>query len=203
MISLPKPTGLPELTRLVGPVAVIEAARTRTVGPVAFAHAKIIHVTEGSTHVLTETGVWTMRPGDALVLSAGSSASTRPDPFVRTWTIYLDEDFLRQHMMWAIPPEAILLQGVHPADWNGDPIALRPRIERLHRLEPVLRQMSVNNDTSRPDAVARQMALFAQTVELVVPGIYFSECDTVRGRDSEDDCPCPPQHRPGNRLVAR
>ena len=62
---------------------------------------------------------------------------------MRSWTVYVDEAFFREHMRWAIPEHAPLVQGVPPGSWDGRPLHLRPGSARLALLEPILRRMSL------------------------------------------------------------
>lgn len=107
--------------------------------------------------------------GDMIVLGAGTSVSAEPAPWWRSWTIYLDEAFLRQYMRWAIPPHAPLRQGVPPAQWDGRPLRLRVDTQRMLLLEPIFRRMSTLTAADDNAAAATNLALFAQAVALVVP----------------------------------
>lgn len=163
--------GLPDLTPLIGPVAAIETVRERPAGPVAFAHAKLVHVMAGTARIHTAVGSRVVAPGDVIVLGGRIWCHAVPMPRVRAFTIYIDEDFLRQHVGWAIPPDMPLRQGVQPQMWDGQPLFLRPGVEVLGQLEPVLRQMSAVPAAERVSGVAELMTLFARAVELVVPTI--------------------------------
>lgn len=162
---------LPDLAPLTGPLTVIETVHRVAVGPVAFAHAQVVHVMSGRARVETPNGSRVLSAGDVLVLAAATPCSARPDPWVRAWTIYLDESFLRQHMRWALPEHLSLSQGVPPSRWDGSPLHLRLDPMRMSRLEPILRRMSVTAASGSLAVTARMMALFAQTVDIVVPAI--------------------------------
>ncbi|WP_140403517.1 helix-turn-helix transcriptional regulator [Microbacterium sp. JB110] len=157
---------------MLGPLAVIESVRTRPVAPVAFAHAKIVHVMAGRSRVRTPAGERLLTAGDVMVLGRGVWCEAVPSPRVRAWTIYLDQEFMVRHMTWALPaePERVL-PGLHPAEWDGGAVFFRPGEEMLTRLEPLWRRMSVLPHRGGPDAAAGLMALFAQAVELTVPAL--------------------------------
>ncbi len=160
---------LRELAPLLGPLAAIESVRSAPVGPVAFGHAKLVHVMAGQSRIVTPTGEHLLTTGDVLVLGAGVWYSAVPAPRVRTWTIYLDQEFLRSHMMWALPEPDRVRPGFHPAGWDGRALVFRAGRERLARLEPLLRRMSVIPQRGGAAAVAALMSLFAQTAEHIVP----------------------------------
>lgn len=164
---------LRELAPLVGPLAVIESVRTRPVGPVAFTHAKVVHVMAGSSRVRTVEGERVLTPGDAMVLGGGMWCEAVPLPRVRTWTIYLDQEFLRSHMLWALPGPEHVLPGLHPAGWDGRPLFFHPGTVLLARSEPVLREMSTISPDAGASAAAKLMALFAQAVELALPSLVI------------------------------
>lgn len=160
---------LPDLAPLTGPLVTIETAQRAPAGVVAHVHAKVVHVMAGRCRI--EVGAMTseLSAGDVLVLGAGTSFSAEPAPWWRSWTIYLDEAFLRQHMRWAIPPHAPLRQGVPPAEWDGRPLRLRIDAQRMLLLEPIFRRMSTLTTADNNAAAATNLALFAQAVALVVP----------------------------------
>lgn len=161
--------GFPDLTPLNGPVAVIETERTLPVGPVAFAHAKIVKITAGRVRVRTETGERVLGRGDALVLGSGKWAEAVPTPAVRTWTTCIDEKFLRHHMSWVLSNATTLKQGLHPDHWDGNALYLRADPVLLAKVEPLLRQMSVVVSDDGVDEVAALIALFARVVQISVP----------------------------------
>lgn len=160
---------LRELVPLLGPLAAIESVRTAPVAPVRFAHAKLVHVMAGSTRIRSAAGERVLTAGDVLVLGAHMRCEATPQPLVRAWTIYLDEDFLRGYMRWALPGPEHVVPGLHPSDWNGHALVFHPGVDRLALLEPLLRRMSVIPHRGRPASVAELMALFAQTAEHIVP----------------------------------
>ncbi|MGO2746875.1 helix-turn-helix domain-containing protein [Microbacterium sp.] len=171
---------LRDLAPLLGPLAVIEAIRTRPVVPVAFAHAKIVHVVAGRSRIRTPAGERTLTAGDVMVLGRGVWCEAVPSPEVRTWTIYLDQEFMVRHMLWALPaePERVL-PGLHPAEWDGHALFFRPGGEMLARLEPLWRRMSVLPHRGGPDAAAGLMALFARAVELTIPALLTDPCAPI------------------------
>ena len=171
---MPNSRRLVELAPLVGPLAVIESVRTRPVGPVAFTHAKVVHIMAGSSRIRTVEGERTLRAGDAMVLGGGVWCEAAPSPRVRTWTIYLDQEFLRSHMLWALPGPDRVLPGLHPAGWDGRALFFHPGTTLFTRSEPVLRKMSTISHDTGPDAAAKLMALFAQTVELALPALVIN-----------------------------
>ncbi len=159
---------LRELIPLLGPVAVIESVRTRPVAPVAFKHAKIIYVTDGTSMVTTVTGRRLLGRGDVMALGGGVWCAATPRSRVRTWTVYLDAKFLREQMSWVLPDTVPLPDQKRPGLWDGTALFTRLDDAVLTKLEPVLRQMSVLSDRGDPAAVAALIAGFARTVELTV-----------------------------------
>lgn len=161
------------LTALCGlpPVMAVESSRTLPMARAVFAQAKIVHVLEGRALVETALGPHELRPGSALTLGAGVWCSLRPSPMVRTWTLYLDETFLRMQMSWFLPDKGRVRPGVHPYEWDGSPLVLEPGMMTLRRLEPLWRQLSIVSDRGvEPErAAARAVALFARAVELSLP----------------------------------
>ena len=128
---------LRDLAPLLGPLAVIESVRTLPVLPVAFAHAKIVHVMAGRSRVRTAEGERMLTAGDVMVLGGGVWCEAVPSPQVRTWTIYLEQEFMTRHMLWALPaePERVL-PGLHPDEWDGRAVFFRPGEDLFARLEP-------------------------------------------------------------------
>jgi AraC-like DNA-binding protein len=142
-----------------------------------FTSAKIVHVMEGAASVETPFGTYELSAGSAFALGAGMWCSLAPVHAIRVWTIYVDEDFLRTQMGWALPVRSRVIPGMHPLDWTGAPLVLKPGIDNLRRIEPIWRQMSVLSGSQLPPekAAARAVALFTWAVELsvealVVPG---------------------------------
>lgn len=154
---------------MTGPLAAVETVVHVPTGPVAHAAAKIIHAMNVRAWIETAAGMQTVTRGDVLVLATGSASSTTPNPWLRSWIVYVDEGFLRQHMRWAIPEHAPLVQGVPPTSWDGSPLRLRLDPARLSRLEPILRRMSLTNAADSYTAASTAIALFAQAVEIVTP----------------------------------
>ncbi|WP_157560610.1 hypothetical protein [Microbacterium gubbeenense] len=176
----PQPGRFRELAPLLGPLAVVESVRTEPVEPVAFAHAKIIHVMAGTSRVTTSTGQWLLSAGDVFVLGSRAWCQANPEPQVRCWTIYLDQEFLRWHMIWVLPGPERVLPGLHPAQWNGEAMVFHAGRERLARLEPVLRRMSVIPHQGGSESIARLITLFAQTAEQIVPALVTDQDPPVR-----------------------
>ncbi len=160
---------LSDLAPLTGPLAAVETVACSSTEPVAHAGVKIIHVMNGRARYTTELEELALSRGDVLVLAAGQVSATTPDPWLRTWTIYVDEAFFRQHMRWAIPEDAPLAQGVPPSSWDGTPLHLKLDQVRLTRLEPILRRMSLTTAADSYAAAASALSLFAQAVEVVTP----------------------------------
>lgn len=158
-----------DLAPFTGPLAVVETVSRNPTGPVSHSGVKVIHIMNGRARFETASGAWTMTRGDALVLAANSTSSTTPEPWLRSWTIYVDAGFFLDHMRWAIPEHTPLAQGVPPATWDGSPIHLRLDPIRLTRLEPILRRMSLAAESDSYAAASALIALFAQAVEVVVP----------------------------------
>lgn len=165
---------LRDLAPLLGPLAVIESVRTLPVLPVAFAHAKIVHVMAGRSRVRTAEGERMLTAGDVMVLGGGVWCEAVPSPQVRTWTIYLEQEFMTRHMLWALPaePERVL-PGLHPDEWDGRAVFFRPGEDLFARLEPLWRRMSAFPHRGGPEGVAAVMALFARAVELTVPALVI------------------------------
>lgn len=135
-----------------------------------FADAKIIHVMEGRATVETTGKAHVLEAGTSFALGAGRWCSLVPEPNVRFWTVYADEEFLRAHMSWALPIRERVIRGIHPLDWTGAPVTLYPGIQYLRRIEPIWRQMSVLGGLKRPPefTAARSVALFSRAVELSI-----------------------------------
>ncbi|GAB3613956.1 hypothetical protein GCM10027415_22960 [Humibacter ginsengisoli] len=136
-----------------------------------FDHAKIVYVFEGNARVETERGIVDMREGDALALGAGAWCSVRPLPQIRMWTLYVDEPLLRNQMNWLLPNPDRVQPGVHPSEWTGGPLLLRPGMAVLLRVEPLFRQVSVLRDGSVEPEVAtvRALALLLRATEMLLP----------------------------------
>lgn len=165
---------LPDLTPLIGPIAVIETERRLPAGPVAFAHAKIVNITSGRMHIRTQVDERVLTRGDTLVLGAGNWAQVTPLPTARTWTTCIDETFLRHHMSWAIPRDANLKQGIRPEIWDGHAVILRTGQATLDKLDPVLRRMSVLSNAHKSGEAAELIALFSRLVQISMPTLIDS-----------------------------
>lgn len=154
------------------PLAAIESVRTEPANRAVFEHAKLVQVLEGRAHITTATGTHELLPGMTMALGARMWCTVAPAPWVRIWTVYFDEDFLRTHMRWILPDIHRVRPGVHPDAWDGTALVLNPGIELLRRVEPMWRQVSVIDDTRSPEVAAtRLIALFAQAVEILLPGL--------------------------------
>lgn len=153
------------------PLVAIEAVRTLPVERVVFGHAKVIGVLEGRSTVETPSGRFELRPGDVFVLGAGVWCSAVPAPFVRTWTVYADETYLRSQTGWSLPPADRMRLGVHPSVWDGSALHLPVGIDVVRALEPYVRQMSVLSSAEDDVTGSRLVALFAQAVEVIVPAL--------------------------------
>lgn len=125
-------------------------------------------------------------PGSSLAIGAGRWCQMMPRERVRMWVIHLDEHFLRTQMAWFLPDKSRINQGLHPDDWDGHPLLLRPGLPLLHRIEPIWRQLSVLRDcTSAPELAAiRTVELFAQWVSLVAH-TFLSPHAESDGEDGE------------------
>lgn len=166
------------------PVTAIESIRTRPMRRAVFGAAKIVHVMDGAAKVETASGTYKLSPGSAFVLGTGRWCSLIPVRVVRVWTIYVDEEFLRAQMGWALPVRGRVLPGLHPLDWTGGPLVLKPGIDNLRRVEPIWRQMSVLDSLQLPPekAAARAVALFAWAVELSIEALVVPGLEGVESR---------------------
>lgn len=149
----------------------IETVRTLPTNRAVFAQTKIVHVMEGIVEVETARGAHRLAPGMALALGGGQWCRVRPTPRVRLWTVYADELFLRTQMAWFLPDRSRLHNGLHPHEWDGNPMILAPGIATLRRVEPLWRQMSIlHDDTHSPETVAVcTVELLARWVGIVIP----------------------------------
>lgn len=164
------------------PAVAIEMVRTRPTMRTIFSHAKIVGVMSGSVMITTSTGTATLAAGDVLVLGSGRWCSQRPLRPVRTWTIHVDEDFLRSCTCWALPAASRLRPGTHPREWDGSMRVHHPGTITLQRIEPIMRQMSVAVETGNAD-IARSIVLrhFAAAVELMIPALLAGDDETDEG----------------------
>lgn len=158
-----------DLAPLTGPLAVVESVQRAPSGPVVHAHAKIIHVMAGRTQIETPDGTQVAGTGDVVTVAAGSPCFVCPDPWVRSWTIYLDETFFRSYMRWAIPDDAVLMQNPRHSSEDAHPLRVHLSAGTLSRLEPIWRRMSLTTAADSYSAAATVMMLFAQAVGVVVP----------------------------------
>ncbi|MGO1665162.1 helix-turn-helix domain-containing protein [Candidatus Corynebacterium faecigallinarum] len=168
------------------PLVAIEVVRARPVERVVFSHAKIVAVMQGRTTIESPSGTHKLTAGDVLVLGAGVWCSAVPSPVLRTWTIYADEYFLRTQGSWLLPPVERVRVGMHPTVWDGGALVLRPGIEVLRELDPLMRQMSL---IPRHDAVdlapSQLVGLFATATQFLIPALLHPDhavtSDSVRG----------------------
>ncbi len=144
-----------------------------------FEQAKIVYVMEGDTEVETAWGTRRLPQGSALALGSGRWCRLRPLPFVRMWTLYVDETFLRTQMSWFLPDKERVRAGVHPHEWDGSPLVLHPGLTVLRTIEPLWRQISVlHSGAHPPETVAiRTVELFTRTVEATLPALLVPEHD--------------------------
>jgi AraC-like DNA-binding protein len=156
----------------------IESVRTRPTRKTIFPHAKIVGLMSGRLRVTTATGAAELEAGDVFVLGSGLWCALRPAEPIRTWTIHLDETFLRCYTMWALPPAERLQPGTHPADWDGGMRVFHPGAATLARIEPLMRQISVADRSSHAELM-RSMAVrhFAEAVELMIPALLDDSVD--------------------------
>lgn len=187
------------------PLAVVENRRIEPVRGAVFAHAKIMHVMEGRVGVETAAGAAELGAGMAVVVGAGRWCSMRPHGCVRTWTVFVDEGFLRGLMGWLLPDRGRVVPGVHPTEWDGSALVGTPGVDLLGRVEPLWRQMSVLGCGMAVEAVAaRLVCLFVRSVEVGLPALLLPGRGgvsglgrfPVRGRLAE-----PPLARPVRRGV--
>lgn len=160
----------------------IESHRTLPTRRTIFDSAKIVHVMDGAARVDTALGVRDLSPGDVLMLGARTWCSLVPMPAVRVWTLYADVGFLRSQVAWALPVRSRAVPGAHPLDWTDAPLILRLGLDRLRRLDPIWRQLSVLNPSSLlPEQVAaRTVALFSWALELSVETLVLPDSGPER-----------------------
>lgn len=154
------------------PAVAVESVRTRPTMRTVFPHAKIVGVMSGGVIAATPAGEVTLTAGDVLVVGTGIWCSLQPIRRVRTWTIHVDETFLRSYSGWALPPAERLRPGTHPSEWDGSMRVHHPGLETLRRIDPLVRQMSLAGESGDQDT-ARAVVLrhFAAAVELMVPAL--------------------------------
>lgn len=142
-----------------------------------FEQAKILHVMEGEVRVETASGVQHLVPGSALALGRGRWCRLLPTDSVRMWTLYADETFLRTQMSWFLPDRRRVESGVHPHEWDGAPILLRPGVTMLRTVEPLWRQLRMLHDGALPPetTAVRTVELFTRAVEVVLPAFIAPE----------------------------
>lgn len=163
------------------PVVAIESVRFRPIRKVAFSTVKIVQVLEGSLTVETKFGIERLRPGHSLAIGSGTWCSLTPETSTRIWSIYLDDQFLRSHMQWALPVKERVIPGAHPLDWSGAPVVVMAGAQNLRQIEPIWRQLSIVRSSRLPPevAAARTVTLFSRAVELSVPSLLISGGDAA------------------------
>lgn len=168
-------------------LAAVESVRTLPTARSVFDHVKIMHVIEGTLDVKTAHGAHRLAPGMALALGRAQWCALSPIPRVRTWTIYVDECFLRTQMAWFLPDKTRLRPGVHPHEWDGSPMVLTPGLTMLRQAEPIWRRLAtVNDGTQPPEVVAvRKAEYFSQWVGTVIPTFLAPEATGVAVRGQE------------------
>ncbi|MFT4123704.1 MAG: AraC family transcriptional regulator [Microbacteriaceae bacterium] len=154
----------------IPPMSAVESVRTKPVCRAVFEQAMIVNVLEGRAIVETADARYELTPGSCLVLGASLWCSIGPNPYVRTWTLYVDEQYLRTQMSWLLPDPTRVLPGFHPSEWSGAAVVLAPGIEMLRSVESVWRQISVLDSSDGAEVMAARLtSLFARNVELAVP----------------------------------
>jgi hypothetical protein len=150
--------------RILGVLTAIEMVRTIPTNRAVFVHAKIVHAMAGTVDIETAQGTSVLLPGMSLALGSGRWCRIKPQPRVRLWTVYIEEDLLRRCMARFLPDPDRVRAGLHPRDWDGRPIVMSPGLPVLHRVEPIWRQLSVLRDGDlAPEVVAvRSIELFAR-----------------------------------------
>ena len=181
-IAINEPSDLAPLT---GPLAVVETVQRAPSGPIAHAHAKIIHVMAGRTRIETPDSAQMVVAGDVVTVAAGSPCLVRPDPWVRSWTLYLDETFLRSYMRWAMPDDAAFMQDAPHLSEDAHRSRVHLSAGTLARLEPIWRRMSLTTAADSYSAAATVMMLFAQAVGVVVPELLPTVTPPHDSRRSE------------------
>lgn len=155
------------------PVVAVEALRTRPIEHALLGCAKIVAVMEGASIATTPAGSFTMGPGDVLALGADQPCTCTPVTPVRTWTLYLSEQLLREHARWSMPwPDACFPGSGHPSRWDGSAVVLHLGRDVLERMEPLHRRMSVISAAGHsPVAAAKAIVAYSAAVEMLVPAL--------------------------------
>ncbi len=153
-----------------------ESVRTLPTSRAVVDRAKMIYVLDGRARIKTAFGTMDVSAGDAYSIGAGNWCSVHPQPSVRIWTLYIDEEFLRSQLGWFLPDKARLRDGINPEEWEGHPVVLHPGLDILKRAEPLWRQISVLDiGAIGPEAVAvRSVMLLAHAAELFLPCLLDS-----------------------------
>lgn len=167
------------------PFVAVESIRTHATTRAVFRYAKIVYVLEGRVVLDTERGMRTLTAGDAAAVGAGHWCSLSPRRPTRLWTLYCDERVLRAQMAWILLDKARLRPGVHPDEWDGSALVLRPGLAALRAMEPLWRQISVIDGAALgPErAVLQAQTLFSQIIEHSLPSLLVSDLPDQSRRD--------------------
>ncbi|NNG40856.1 helix-turn-helix transcriptional regulator [Flexivirga sp. ID2601S] len=151
----------------------VESVRTAPMRRVTFRHAKAVHVMAGAARIHTATGIHELRSGSVLFLGAGRWCSIQPTPRVRTWTVYMDEVFLRSQLRWVFTDSTRLRESIsHVDDWDGSAFVHVVGQDALKRMEPLWRQISLVSSHDNPEfAVTSLISLLAQLIEIALPTV--------------------------------
>ena len=160
----------------------VESTPTLPTNRVVFDETTIVHVMEGAVELQSAEGSFLLTPGHSLAIGPGRWCVMKPRTQTRLWTVYVDERFLRTQMGWLLPDKTRVQPGIHPHDWDGDPLLLNPGVSTLRLVEPLWRQMSVLYDGSYPPevAAARAVELFARWVGIVAPTFVMPDVSQLR-----------------------
>lgn len=163
-----RPTGLP--------MTAVESVRTEPMRRVTVPHAKAVHIMAGAARIHTATGLHELQSGSVFVLGAGRWCSVEPTPRVRTWTVYMDEDFLRCQLRWVFTGSTQLRESMPSIyDWNGSALVHVVGIDNLRQMEPLWREISlVSSQDHLEFAVANLISLLAQLIQIALPTIVTS-----------------------------
>lgn len=136
-----------------------------------FPQAKIVNIVDGACTIRTADGSTFLHAGSAVAIGAGRWCQLIPEPEVRVWMIYADEEWWRTQMSWFLPVKDRVRGGAHPEEWDGAPLMLHVGKACMHSLERIWRQMSLLHDPRFPVelARAREIELLAQWVAAVMP----------------------------------
>ncbi|SDL38488.1 AraC-type DNA-binding protein [Microbacterium azadirachtae] len=155
----------------------LEAIRTLPTNRTAVPYLKIVHIMSGAVRVESAQGSRRLLPGMAYALGSGRWCRLVPSSQVRTWTVYANERFMRSQMAWFLPARNRVRAGLHPDDWDGNPLVFTFAMPTVRRLEPVWRQLSVMRDAASPPEAraARTTELLAKWTHEVLPAFLAPE----------------------------